>query len=277
MFHRIENNLVFAPSQYPAGDWEPHYLTVEDVTFPTTDGVTLHGWYCPSPETVDNIYGDGARPVVLYCHGNAGNLSDRAPNIADWQRHLGVDVFIFDYRGYGKSEGTPSEAGVYLDSRAAHAWLIDEKGVDPTRLMILGRSLGGAIALELALAAEHSCLMLEATFTSLLDIARRLYPWLMPRLTMRTRFPSRERIIHYTKPLLVTHGSEDGLIPVWHGRELYELAHEPKQYYEITGGGHTDCAEVGGRAYFDVVRRFIAESFRYVEEPASPDMTDAST
>lgn len=267
MLSRIENGLIFQPSRYPAGDWNPISLHHENIFLQTKDGVQLHAWYCRCPDHLPNLIRQSTneqnRLVVVYFHGNAGNLSDRAGNIRDWQRALGIDFFIIDYRGYGRSSGQPSEAGVYLDSRAAYQWLTRERGIDPSRIVLLGRSLGGAVALELGLEVPHCCLLLEATFTSLPDVAKRLYPWLPIRQLMRSRFPSIERIGRYRRPVLITHGTNDGLVPVWQARELYAKANEPKKIYEVMGADHNDCTQVGGHAYFRVIENFLRDSYQH--------------
>lgn len=260
MLRGLERRAIYAPSRYPIGNWSPRDLAYEDTWLATTDGVRLHGWYCRCPDSIPN-WSRGPRPVVLYAHGNAGNLSDRAEHVRDWQRGAGVDMFLFDYRGYGRSEGEPGERELYLDSRAAYHWLVHERGVEPTRIILLGSSLGGAVALELGLHAEHRCLILEATFTSLVDVAQRLYPWIPVRMVLRTRFPSADRIGRYRQPVLIIHGTRDSLIPVEQGRELFRRANEPKRLYEIPGADHNNCIAVAGRKYFDVVGNFLREVF----------------
>lgn len=262
MLRELENGLIYYPTTYPLGNWAPAGLDFEDAYFTSDDDVTLHGWYCPAPPRTANVLGQGPRPVFFYCHGNAGNLSDRAPALRIWQEVLGADVFIFDYRGYGRSGGRPSEAGLYRDSRAAYRWLTEQKGVDPARIVLRGGSLGGAVALELGLEAEHRCLILESTFTSLPDVAKGLYPWMPVHFFMATRFPNRERIARYRRPVLLLHGTQDSLVPVEQSRELFSLANEPKTLFEVEGADHNDTLLVGGRRYLEVVRDFLFDAFR---------------
>lgn len=278
MLSRIERTLIFSPKRYPVGNWNPVGFSVEDVWLRTSDGIRLHAWFCPClPPGAEDESPSTERPVLLYCHGNAGNLSDRIPNIVRWQQALGVDVFIFDYRGYGRSEGFPGEKEMYRDSRAAYRWLVEERGIEPDRLILFGKSLGGAIALELGLEVPHVALVLEATFTSLPDVAKRLYPWLPVHSFLRTRFPSAERIGSYRRPVVISHGVLDQLIPVDQARELYRRANEPKQLIEIPHANHNDCTLVGGREYFDRVRALLEETMtRRVWRPSVRQAEDTS-
>lgn len=267
MLKRLEEMLIFLPSPESDGDWSPRGLHTQDVFFHTDDDVRLHAWYCPCPDEHPNVVAAGARPVFLMCHGNAGNLSHRAPLIEVYQRHLGVDCFMFDYRGYGKSQGRPSEEGLYRDSRAAYRWLTEVQQVSSDRIVLHGRSIGGCVALELALAVPHCCLILESTFTSLPDVAAQVYPWLPIRWMMRSRFANRDRISKYHRPVLFVHGVADTLVPVEHSRELYKLANPPKSLLEIEGAGHNDLVEFGGRRYIEELQRFLIQAFSTTDPP----------
>lgn len=261
MLGALENQLIYYPTPYPLGNWDPPGLDKEDVFFLAEDGVPLHGWYCECPPAVPSVTSERPRPVLVYFHGNAGNLSDRSGAIQLFQRALGVDVFILDYRGYGRSGGRPDEPGLYRDSRAGYLWLTKERGIDPDRLVLRGGSLGGAVALELGCAVPHRCLILESTFTSMVDVARELYPLLPVGLLMRSRFPSRERIRSYHRPVLIIHGTDDELVPIAHGRALYQAANEPKQLLEIEGAGHNDTLLVGGVRCMDQTLAFLRQVF----------------
>jgi fermentation-respiration switch protein FrsA (DUF1100 family) len=253
----IENRLIFFPCRYPAGDWNPPGLVIENVNFQAEDCVRLHGWYCPCPQERPNPFIPEPRLVLLYCHGNAGNVTTRADNIRAWQTWLGVDVFIFDYRGYGQSDGRPDEPGIYRDGRAAYRWLTAERKTDPMRIVLFGRSLGGAVALELGLAVDHRCLVLESTFLSVGELAAEIYPWLPVRMFLRSRFDNWERIARYRQPVLISHGLADELIPHHHAQELFELANEPKRLLEVPGAGHEDLSQRGGQWYFQVMKEFL--------------------
>lgn len=244
----FENQFIYFPARWPEGQWQPVSLTFEDVYFESGDGTKLHGWFCPKRE---------ARATVLWCHGNAGNLSHRWPLVLRWQQELGVEVFIFDYRGYGRSGGEPSEAGLYDDARAAHEWLVSQKGVDPGRVVLLGRSIGGAVATQLALERPHRALILESTFTSVPEMAREVFGWLPVGRLLRTRFDTAGKIGSYHGPVLITHGAADEVVPIAHGRRLFELANEPKWFYADPGMGHNDMGFESGAEYWGAIRGFV--------------------
>jgi fermentation-respiration switch protein FrsA (DUF1100 family) len=217
-----------------------------DVGFQAEDGTDLHGWYVPAPQ---------ARGVLLFCHGNAGNISHRLDSISLF-RSLGLNVFIFDYRGYGMSRGRPSEKGTEMDARAAWCWLTEEQHIDPSRLIIFGRSLGAAVAAGLA--AERRCagLIVESGFTSYADIGAEHYPWLPVRLLAKYRYATAEKLARVRVPVLVVHSAEDELVPLEHGRALFEACAGPKQFLEIRGG-HNDGFLISGEMYLQGLARFI--------------------
>jgi hypothetical protein len=172
----FEERLIFFPVRYPIGHWDAVGLQYEDVVFVTEDGVRLHGWYCPVPRP---------RCVFLMLHGNAGNITHRVDRITAWQRLLHVSVFVFDYRGYGRSAGHPDEPGVYRDARAAYRWLTADKGSTPDDVVFFGESLGAAVALQLATEVPSRALILESPFTSAVEMGQRAFPWLPVRWIMR--------------------------------------------------------------------------------------------
>lgn len=245
----FENKFIYFPSVYPAGFWVPQKAGVpaEDCWFAAEDGVQLHGWY---------VAKDTARATLLWCHGNAGNLSDRLDNLARL-RQLPLNIFIFDYRGYGRSQGTPDEAGIYRDARAAYDYLVTRKHVQPERLIIFGRSLGGAVAVDLATQRACAGLILESTFTSAKDMAKRMFGFLPVYLLTKTRFDSIRKIRNVTVPKLFIHGTADQTVPHSLGVRLYEAAPGPKGFYEIPGADHNDTYLTGGKAYFQKLSAFI--------------------
>jgi pimeloyl-ACP methyl ester carboxylesterase len=219
------NALLFFPVRALHATPDAPY---EELAIATDDGERLHGWWVPSGA-------DDARHVLL-CHGNGGNVSDRVPHIA----HLnaaGFDVLAFDYRGYGRSTGRPSEAGTYRDARAARRALLER--ADPDRVLYLGESLGAAVALELAHHHPPAGLILQSPFTSIRDMARLHYP-VVPRALVPDAYPSLRLIRQLAIPLLVLHGERDDIVPLLHGEELYEAATCPKRLVRFPHAGHND-------------------------------------
>jgi len=195
----FEKSLIFFPTKYPSGRWDTAALArgsgceIEDCSYESGGGVRLLSWWCRPEGAAPDA------PVLLFLHGNAGNLSDRAEFILELSTRLGVEVFIVGYRGYGRSEGGPSEHGLFADARASWDYLVSERGVDPSRIVIFGKSLGGAVAVDLASKIEPSGLIVESSFTSIPDMAARHYPF-VPRAFIRTRMDSLKKIGTITAP-----------------------------------------------------------------------------
>jgi fermentation-respiration switch protein FrsA (DUF1100 family) len=202
-----------------------------DVFFTTDDGVRLHGRYFESPES---------RAVILYCHGNAGNVETWSATARELQERHRCSVFLFDYRGYGKSSGTSSEEGLRCDARAARRWLATRASVTEKEIVLLGRSLGGGVAVDLASRDGCRGLILQNTFSSLPDVAAWHAPWLLPRWLMTQQFCSVEKIRQYPGPLLQCHGDADTLIPLELSKRLHAAAPGPKRFVVQHGGGHND-------------------------------------
>jgi fermentation-respiration switch protein FrsA (DUF1100 family) len=250
-----EDRIIYHPYKYPEGIWNPSSFNVkvEDVFFQAKDGTKLHGWYIPSAN---------AQATLLWFHGNAGNLTHRLENIQQLQP-LNLNIFIFDYRGYGKSEGKPSEAGLYQDSQAAYDFLIQEKNVVPREsLFLFGRSLGGICAVEVASHNEAAGLILESVFTSAKDMAGKVFPVLPIGWALRSKFSAIEKVPDLKLPKLFLHGTKDEIVPYKLGRKLYSAAAEPKEFYDIEGAGHNDTYGVGGREYFSALNRFITDTMK---------------
>lgn len=243
----FENSLIFFPSVYPDGDWSPHGLVFEDAWFEAPDGTKLHGWYVPHADP---------RAVILFAHGNAGNLSHRAGIVDDLVKRLGVSVMVFDYRGYGRSGGTPNEAGILADARAARRWLADKAGVDESQIVLMGESLGGGVMVDLAAHDGARALVLVNTFSSVSDVAAFHYPWLPVKLLMRTRLDSAAKIGDYHGPLLQFHGDRDTIIPLALAERLFDAANEPKRFVIIRGGDHNDPLT---SAFFQALDQFLAK------------------
>ncbi|MBI4469295.1 MAG: alpha/beta hydrolase [Acidobacteria bacterium] len=247
----IEDSMIYFPSRYPEGYWSPEKLglQVEDVYFVTDDGVHLHGWFAASP---------GALQTLVWCHGNAGNVSDRIGQIRLFVEKVGVNCFIFDYRGYGRSEGVPSEEGLYRDAHAAFDYLARSRGTRDGRIVIYGQSLGGAVAVDLAAARPCAGLVLEATFTSAREMSRLIFPWAPIGFLLKSRFDSAEKIGAVHVPLLMLHGDRDQTIPIDYGRRLFDAAHEPKRFVVLPGSDHNDTYIVGGQGYVDAFREYLS-------------------
>ena len=243
----LEESLVFFPTRFPEGNWQPERLDFEDIEFYASDGTKLHGWYVPH---------DQPRAHVLFCHGNAGNLSDRAYLLGTLRDGLDVAVFIFDYRGYGRSDGRPNEEGVIQDAHAACEAFAQRAGIQPSEIVLMGRSLGGAVAVELAAVHGARGLILESTFTSLPDVAAHHYPWLPVRWLMRTRLNALSRVADYHGPLLQSHGDADEIIPYQLGRRLYDAAVGPKQFITIANGHHNDPQSAD---YYTALDKFLGQ------------------
>ncbi len=244
----LENQLVFRPTPADHNWLPPGNLAAQDVELTTTDGTRIHAWWCPRA---------GATGAVLYCHGNAGNLSYRRGAVADWQQQFGDSVLIFDYPGFGRSGGSPNEAGCYAAAEAAFAWLTQVQKVPAERIVLYGKSLGGGVAVELATRRSHRALVLAKTFTSLPAMSQHLYPWLPARWLTRTQFNSLEKLGSCTRPVFVAHGDRDTLIPFTMGKQLYEVAHAPKHFLPMPGEGHNDGLPP---AFFTELKRFLAEA-----------------
>ncbi len=197
-------------------------------------------------------------PVILFFHGNAGNLSDRAGFVLDLAR-LGAEVLIVDYRGYGRSEGRPSEQGLYRDAEAAWRFLTVEKSVSPDCIVILGKSLGGAAAVHLATRVQPAGIVLQSCFTSVPDMATRHYSF-VPRFIVRTKMDNLAKMSRVTCPVMVVHSTADEIAPFAMGQELFEAGGEPKTFFEIQGAGHNETIMVGGRAYFEALGGFVREA-----------------
>ena len=200
-------------------------LEYEDVWLETSDGVRIHGWFVP---------GDSTR-TLLYFHGNAGNISHRLHTIRQFHQ-LGLSVFIIDYRGYGESEGRPSEDGLYLDADAAWRYLAQDRAIPETDIIVFGRSLGGSLAAWLAAEHRPHALVVDSSFTSVPDIGADAYPWLPVRLLARIQHPTREHVTKTSCPVLVVHSRDDEIIPFHHGEALFDAASEPKTFLELRGG-----------------------------------------
>ena len=206
-----------------------HGLDYEQLTLTTADGERLDAWFVPAPQ---------ARGVVLFLHGNAGNLSHRMDSIVMFHR-LGYSVLIFDYRGYGRSTGRPSEAGLHSDTQTAWDYLTRSRGIAPGRIVLFGESIGGALAAWLAAREQPGALVLSSAFTSAPELAADLYPWLPVRWLVRLDYATRAALAQTRCPVLVAHSPDDEIVPFRHGQKLFEAAAAPKIFLPLAGG-HND-------------------------------------
>jgi fermentation-respiration switch protein FrsA (DUF1100 family) len=227
-----EEAMIYFPPPKDDGDWNHPDLKIEDAQFTSADGTKLHGWYVEHPNP---------KAHVLLCHGNAEHVAYLGDLLRFYRDELQCSALAWDYRGYGKSEGFPGEQGILADGRAAQAWLANRAGVRPQDVVLVGRSLGGGVAVDLAANGGARGLVLERTFTSMPDVAALHFPWLPVRLLMRTQYNSREKIARYHGPLLMTHGTADDVIPYDLGRELFDAAPgKQKNFIDERGRGHND-------------------------------------
>jgi uncharacterized protein len=228
----IERNLVYPRPSRDRGDWRPRTLRPQNVWFRSADSTKLHGWYIPNPE---------ATRLVVYSHGNTEHVADHVGLVTRLQTHLQATVLVYDYRGYGKSRGTPYERGCVADGIAAQRWLAEREGVNAEDIIVMGRSLGGGVAVAAAAELGARALVLEATFSRLTDSAKWLYPWLPVRVVMRNRYNSMKRIQNYDGPLFQCHGTSDKVVPMSLGKRLFDASpSRVKQFHEIPFAGHHD-------------------------------------
>lgn len=230
MLYLLQDRLVFLPHM-PGRELEATPETIgldfEDAWIDTEDGERLHGWFVPA---------DDARGTLLFFHGNAGNISHRMESMLIFNR-LGMNVLIVDYRGYGQSSGKPGEAGTFGDARAAWSYLVEQRRLPPGRIVIFGRSLGGAVGAWLASRPDvaPAGVIIESCFSSGLDMGRQLYPVLPVRLITRIYYPVREYVTNIRVPVLVAHSRHDEIIPFSMGQTIFDAAPEPKSFLEMEG------------------------------------------
>lgn len=224
----LERHSVYFPMREVTATPALLELPYEEIYFQTSDNKRLNGWFIPN---------DRSKFTVIFCHGNGGNIGHRLEKI-QILHNLGADVFIFDYRGYGKSEGRPSEIGLYQDAVAAYDYLIKVRKVSKAHIILYGESLGGAVAIDLAQKVNAQALITEDVFTSVKDMAKVAYP-LMPNFILSTRFDSISKIKKVTCPKLFIHSIDDEIVPFYLGERLYNAARPPKTFLKIRGGHNT--------------------------------------
>lgn len=263
MLESLINRFIY----YPEQEWwtTPARLGLEaeEVHLTPEPGVGLHAWFFPYPQRLERdaaglrTIGLPSRPLatLLFCHGNAGNASHRLENVY-YLVQTGFQVLLFDYRGFGHSSGQPSEEGLYRDAVSAWTHLVERPGAEGVPRIIFGRSLGGAVAVELATRVAADGLILESTFTSIRTLARLMFPPPLPELPVH--YDSLSKIGRIRMPLLAIHGQKDELIPYSDGQKLFDAAPEPKTWFPLAGAGHNDTYRVGGAAYFRRLATFAS-------------------
>jgi fermentation-respiration switch protein FrsA (DUF1100 family) len=242
--------LVYHPSPWIEKDWgRLSGLPLEDVWFEAADGTRLFGWY---------VQAAGSPGALLWCHGNAGNIIHRLENLASLYR-IGLSVFLFDYRGYGRSAGSPSEPGLYQDALAAYDYLTRTKQVPSERIVLFGRSLGAAVAGLVASQRQAAGLILESAFPSVEALARFHYGGLPAHWLVSAEFNLADRLREIHRPVLVIHGDRDRTVPLQMGQMVFDAARPPKDWYVVHGADHNDLIYIGRAPYFERVRQFVKE------------------
>ncbi len=243
-----QDSMIYYPVREISNTPGDTGLNFEEVTLKTKDGVTISAWYIPAQHEMG---------VVLFCHGNAGNISHRLDSIRIFH-DLKLSMLIFDYRGYGRSEGSQTEEGTYLDAESAWDYLVNIKQIIPEKIILFGRSLGSAVAAEIALNHKAGALIIESGFTSIPDLGRRFFPYLPVRLIARHHYSTIDKVNKIGIPKLFIHSPQDEIIPFEHGVSLFEKASEPKEFLRITGS-HNEGFLISGRSYIEGLNRFISK------------------
>ncbi len=246
----FESRIIYLPNYEGrlSGDWHPPGLPIQDVWLITSDGIKLHAWWRSNPN---------AKFTFLAFHGNAGNIANRAV-IYQFLAESPANVLAVEYRGYGKSEGKPSEAGLYKDAEAAYQLLVTTKGIDPKTILSFGQSLGTSVAAHLAAQHQVGGLILEAPFPSAAQVTRKLY-WFLPGLNwlMYSQFETGARVKEVHAPVLIVHCNRDPVIPFIMGQRVYNLAHQPKYFLEINSACHEEASLYAPRSYRTGLQGFL--------------------
>ena len=242
----FQEKMVFMPRKAVYDTPGSSGLTYEEVYLVTNDKIKIHGWYVPHPEALGTL---------LFFHGNAGNISHRLDSISIFH-DIGLSVFIIDYRGYGNSDGRPSEQGTYRDAMAAWDYLVGERRLQPDEIIVFGRSLGGAVAAWLAAMITPAAVILESTFTSIGDMGKHHYPFLPVSRISRIHYPVDEYISSFNCPVLIIHSPQDEVVPFGLGQRLFESAQEPKMFLSISGD-HNNGFSLSRDVYVKGIKQFL--------------------
>lgn len=242
----MQPKFLYSPDREVSSTPDELGLNFENVVFKSADGLDLSGWYIPA---------ENSKHTILFCHGNGGNMAHRLDSINIFH-NLGLNCFIFDYRGYGDSRGKPGEEGTYMDAMAAYKWLTEEKKIPAENIIVFGRSLGGSIAAQLASKVEARALIVESAFTSYVDIGKEYYPYMPVRWFARFGYKTIDYIRDVRCPVMLIYSRNDEIVPYKFGLELYEAANEPKEFIEIFGS-HNDCFLASGEIYIEVWEKWL--------------------
>ena len=249
-YNKVENLYVFYPQTELEMTPEDLHLNYRNVYFHSKDGERLHGWFFSS---------DNDAPVILYCHGNACNIS----NLLEYTGLLmkkDLQVLLFDYRGYGKSTGSPSENGIYMDTQAAYDYLVNKEKIPSDKIVLAGHSIGAAAAIDTATKNHVRSIIIESAFTSTKDMSKKIFPMNLISFLLPANYNNLEKIAKISVPKLFIHGQEDEIVPFEMGKKLFAISMEPKYFYPIKGAGHNDTFVIGGERYFKIIADFAYNS-----------------
>jgi len=246
LFYFLQPGMIFFPIAELKATPKNWGLVYEDVSLTTSDNIMVNGWYLPATKS---------KQVVLFFHGNGGNMSHRGESLKIFNS-LGLNVFIIDYRGYGKSEGSMSEQGFYLDAFTAWQYLVNKRGFKPQDIIIFGRSLGGAVATQLATVVDQKALIVESTFSSVKDMASMLRPVISNIVYLRYKFNTKKVINQVNSPLLLMHSKQDEIVPYELGEKVFKAANSPKYFFELKGK-HNDGFMQDRAEYKKALKWFI--------------------
>ncbi len=246
-----QRSMIFFP--YKDFIATPNHLDLKymDVVIPLKKNQSIHGWYIEPTDTINS----NSDKVILFCHGNAGNISHRLPTL-QFLNSIGFKTLIFDYRGYGQSKGELSEESVYQDAEYFYNWLINNKNIKPENIVIFGRSLGGAVAIDLALKVACHSLIIESSFTSAADMGKKIFPFFPIKYILKYKFDSISKVEKLKRPILIIHSPDDDIIPYEMGEKLYEKASQPKRFLKISGL-HNDLSYLNDPEYARTIQEFV--------------------